>query len=98
MEDSRVFRDQTVPGFPRLLAQKCGNRNGRLLVLEEYNSRGNAGLFLSWKEETDKDGINFLRSSRMSFNFLLIAGKSRREKKKKKKKKKKKGIRRFCLI
>jgi hypothetical protein len=47
MEDSRVFRDQTVPGFPRLLAQKCGNRNGRLLVLEEYNSKGNAGLFLS---------------------------------------------------
>ena len=43
VEDSRVFRDQTVPGFPRVLAQKCGNKNGRFLVLEEYNSRGKCG-------------------------------------------------------
>jgi hypothetical protein len=40
VEDSRVFRDQTVPGFLRVLAQKCGNRNGRFLVIEEYNGRG----------------------------------------------------------
>ncbi|KAE8009881.1 hypothetical protein FH972_006288 [Carpinus fangiana] len=43
VEDSRVFRDQTVPGFPRVLAQKCGNRNGRFLVIEEYNGRGKCG-------------------------------------------------------
>ena len=43
VDDSRVFRDQTVPGFPRVLAQKCGNKNGRFLVLEEYNGRGKCG-------------------------------------------------------
>ncbi|KAE8055919.1 hypothetical protein FH972_012728 [Carpinus fangiana] len=43
VEDSRVFRDQTAPGRPRVLAQKCGNRNGRFLVLEEYNDRGRCG-------------------------------------------------------
>jgi hypothetical protein len=33
VEDSWVFRDSFVPGFLRVLAQKCGNRNGRFLVL-----------------------------------------------------------------
>ena len=43
VEDSRVFRDQSLPGFPRVLAQKCGNKNGRFLVIEEYNGRGKCG-------------------------------------------------------
>jgi hypothetical protein len=81
VEDSRVFRDQTMLGFLRVLSQKCGNRNGRFLVIEEYNGRGNAGLFLCRKEETDKDGIGLLRSSGMSCNFLLTTGKSKGKKK-----------------
>ena len=28
VEDFWVFRDQTAPGRPRVLAQKCSNRNG----------------------------------------------------------------------
>jgi hypothetical protein len=43
VEDSWVFRDSSVPGFPRVLAQKCENRNGWFLVLEEYNGRGKCG-------------------------------------------------------
>jgi hypothetical protein len=88
VEDSRVFRDQTVPGFPQVLAQKCGNRNERFLVIEEYNGRGNAGLFLCRKEETDEVGISLLRSFGMSYNFLLTAGKLQR---------KKEGIQRSCV-
>jgi hypothetical protein len=40
----------------------------------------NAGLFLCRKEEIDKDGVDLSRSSRVSSNFLLKAGKYRREK------------------
>jgi hypothetical protein len=57
VEDSRVFRDQTVLGLPRLLAQKCGNRNGRLLVLEEYNDRGKCG-YIFVPEGRDRQGWN----------------------------------------
>ena len=57
VEDSQVFRDQTAPGRPRVLAQKCGNRNGRFLVLEEYNDRGKCRpIFVP--EGRDRQGWN----------------------------------------
>jgi hypothetical protein len=49
VEDSRVFKDSSVLGFPRVLAQKCGNRNKRFLVLKEYNGREKYGSIFGWE-------------------------------------------------
>jgi hypothetical protein len=37
VEDSRVFWNQALAGFPRIIAQRCFNRHGGFLTIEEYN-------------------------------------------------------------
>lgn len=45
-KDSRVFKDQSKPGFPCVLAQHCFNRHGGFLVIEEYDGRERCGSVL----------------------------------------------------
>jgi hypothetical protein len=37
VEDSRVFWNQSLQGFPRVLAQRCFNIHGGFLVVEEFS-------------------------------------------------------------
>jgi hypothetical protein len=46
VEDSRVFWDQGRPGFPRVIAQRCFNRHGSFLLVEEYDGRRKSGVVL----------------------------------------------------
>jgi hypothetical protein len=89
VEDSRVFSDQTAPGHPRVLAQKCGNRNGRFLVLEEYNDRGRCGsIFVP--EGRDRQGWNrFIEELQLVIQTPVHSWEIPKEKKK--------GTRRCCL-
>jgi hypothetical protein len=36
VKDRRVFWNQSVSGFLRILAQQCSNRHGFFLIIEEY--------------------------------------------------------------
>jgi hypothetical protein len=66
VEDSRVFRDQSVLGYPQVLTQKCFNRFGRFLVIEECDMGGRDASWL-WlqKGKIREAGIN------LSLNFRL---------------------------
>ena len=69
VEDSWVFKDQTVPGFPQVLAQKCGNRNGRFLVIEEYNGRGKCGSIFVPKGRNRQGWNQFVEELRNVLQF-----------------------------
>jgi hypothetical protein len=40
---SEVFWDQSRAGYPRVMVQKCSNRHGKFLTLEEYDGRRRCG-------------------------------------------------------
>jgi len=46
IQDSRVFWNQSVAGFPRILGQQCSNRHGFFLLVEEYEGRKKSGSIL----------------------------------------------------
>jgi hypothetical protein len=39
VENSEVFWDQSRAGYPIIIAQKCSNRNGSFLTIEEFDVR-----------------------------------------------------------
>ena len=43
VENSEVFWDQSRAGYPRIIAQKCSNRHGNFLLLEEFDGRSKCG-------------------------------------------------------
>ena len=43
VENSEVFWDQSRAGYPRIIAQKCSNRHGFFLLLEEFDGRSKCG-------------------------------------------------------
>jgi hypothetical protein len=43
---SKVFWDQSRAGLPRLITQRCSNRHGRFLVIEEFEGRRRGGSIL----------------------------------------------------
>jgi hypothetical protein len=46
VQDSRVFWNQSIAGFPRILGQQCSNRHGYFLLVEEYEGRKKSGSIL----------------------------------------------------
>jgi hypothetical protein len=45
-ETSEVFWDQSRAGYIRLIVQKCSNRHGRFLIIEEFDGRRRIGTIL----------------------------------------------------
>jgi hypothetical protein len=45
-EMSEVFWDQSRACYPRLIIQKCSNRHGRFLTIEEFDGRRRIGNIL----------------------------------------------------
>ena len=43
---SEVFWDQSRAEYPRIIAQKCSNRHGRFLTIEEFDGRRRCGTIL----------------------------------------------------
>ena len=46
VETSEVFWDQSRAGFPWIITQKCSNRHGRFLTIEEFDGRRRNGTIL----------------------------------------------------
>jgi hypothetical protein len=51
MKDSRVFWNQSMPGYPLILAHQCSNRHGFFLVIEEFEGRRKKQFHISAKRE-----------------------------------------------
>ena len=46
VETSEVFWNQSRARYPRIIAQKCSNRHGRFLTVEEFDGRRRSGPIL----------------------------------------------------
>ena len=46
LETSEVFWDQSRAGYPRIIVQKCANRHGRFLTIEEFEGKRRIGTVL----------------------------------------------------
>jgi hypothetical protein len=46
VESSEVFWDQSRAGYPRIIAQKCSNRHGCFLTIEEFDGRRRCGSII----------------------------------------------------
>jgi hypothetical protein len=69
-KDSRVFKDQSKPGFPCVLAQHCFNRHGDFLVIEEYNDRERCGSVLIPNGRLQKGWESFASELWIAINFV----------------------------
>jgi hypothetical protein len=69
--DCRVFWNQAVSGFPRILAQQCANRHGYFLTLEEFEGRRRKGSILVPKGKSGEGWKCFGEELRLAFNCLL---------------------------
>jgi hypothetical protein len=45
-ETSEVFWDQSRAGYSRLIVQKCSNKHGRFLTIEEFDGRRRIGIII----------------------------------------------------
>jgi hypothetical protein len=74
--DYRVFWNQSVSGYPRILAQQCANRHGFFLTLEEYEGRRRKGSVLVPKGRFGEGWKRFGEELRLAFNSLLAGSSS----------------------
>jgi len=70
VHDCRVFWNQSVSGFPRILAQQCANRHGFFLTIEEYEGRRRKGSVLVPKGKFGEGWKRFGEKLRLAFNSL----------------------------
>jgi hypothetical protein len=70
VQDSRVFWNQSVRGFPRILAQQCYNRHGYFLTVEEYEGRRRSGFILVPKGRFGEGWERFGLQLRLAFRLL----------------------------
>jgi len=70
-QDCRVFWNQSVSGFPRILAQQCANRHGYFLTLEEYEGRRRKGFVLVPKGKFGEGWKRFGEELRLALNSLF---------------------------
>jgi hypothetical protein len=55
-ETFKVFWDQSRAGYPRIITQKCSNRHGHFLTLEEFDGRRSLARSSFQKADMGKDG------------------------------------------
>jgi hypothetical protein len=63
VDTSEVFWDQTRAGYIRLITQRCANKHGRFLIIEEYDGRRRSGSILcAGGEDRTRLGQNDIRA------------------------------------
>jgi hypothetical protein len=72
VQDHRLFRNQSISGFPRILAQQCSNRHRFFLIIEEYEGRRRSGSVLVPKGRIGEGWERFGVELRLAFNCLLV--------------------------
>jgi len=70
VQDSRVFWNQSVAGFPRILGQQCSNRHGYFLLVEEYEGRKKSGSILVPKGRYGEGWERFEVELRLAMSYL----------------------------
>jgi hypothetical protein len=70
VQDSRVFWNQSVHGFPRILAQQCSNRHGYFLTIEEYEGRRRSGSIMVSKGKFGEGWEIFGLELRSAFRLI----------------------------
>jgi hypothetical protein len=70
VEDSRVFWNQSLQGFPLVLAQRCFNRHGGFLVVEEFNGDRRSDSIIVLEDKTGKGWELFGLELRWVFEYL----------------------------
>jgi hypothetical protein len=76
VHDCRVFWNQSVSGFPRILAQQCANRHGFFLTIEEYEGRRRKGSVLVPKGKFGEGWKRFGEELHLAFNSLHVGSTS----------------------
>jgi len=76
VEDSRVFWNQASYGLPRVIAQRCFNRHGSFLLVEEYAGSRKSGVVLI-PEGRGGEGWDLFGSALHCANEFLRYGGSR---------------------
>jgi hypothetical protein len=78
---AEVFWDPSRAEYPRIMAQKCANRHGKFLMIEEFDGRRRSGSIMipeGWRGQ----GWDRLKMEVRRVNFSLGAVKEKRENKK----------------
>jgi hypothetical protein len=75
VEDSRVFWNQSLQGFPRVLAQRCFNIHGDFLVVEEFIGDRRSDSIIVPEGKTGKGWELFGSELRRVFEFFRAGSK-----------------------
>jgi len=70
VKDRKVFWNQSVLGFPRILVQQCSNRQDFFLTIEEYEGRRRRGFVLVPQGIFGEGWKCFGKELRLAFNSL----------------------------
>jgi hypothetical protein len=76
-ESSEVFWDQSRAGYPRIIAQKCSNRHGRCLTIEEFDGRRRCGTILIPEGRFGQGWVCFISEIRVAKEVISEVGKCR---------------------
>jgi hypothetical protein len=72
VQDSRVFWNQSLSRFPRILLQQCSNMHGYFLVVEDYEGRRRSGSILVLKGRYGEGWERFGLELRLADNHLRV--------------------------
>ena len=81
VETSEVFWDQARAGYPRLITQKCSNRHGRFLTIEEFDGRKRSGSIFIPEGRHRKGWAALIAELRGACSSLRVGRVIREEKK-----------------
>jgi hypothetical protein len=78
VETTEIFWDQARAGFPRLITQKCSNRHGRFLTIEECEGRKRSGTVLVSEGRHHQGWVTLIAELRVASSSLRVS-RERRE-------------------
>jgi hypothetical protein len=81
VKTAEVFWDSSRAGYPRIMAQKCANRHGNFLLIEEFDGRRRSGSIMI-PEGRRGQGWDRLKMEVSRANFSLGTAREKRECKK----------------
>jgi hypothetical protein len=70
VETSEVFWDQSRVGYPHIIAQKCSNRHGRFLTIEEFDGRRRRGTILIMEGQYGQGWARLIAELRLASSSL----------------------------
>jgi hypothetical protein len=79
VETSEVFWDQSRAGYPRIITQKCSNKRGCFLTVEEFDGRRRGGAILIPEGRYGQGWERFVSEVRLANSFSMRFERSERE-------------------